>query len=42
MHDGTISLDGPAGDIVSILEVDDDDFGLSSFVLLFSDADIVI
>lgn len=40
MHDGTIGLDWPTRDIVAILELDDDDFGLGGLVLLFSDTDI--
>ncbi|PNY29194.1 Uncharacterized protein TCAP_00893 [Tolypocladium capitatum] len=40
VHDGTVGLDGPTRDIVAILELDDDDLGLSGLALLFSDADV--
>ena len=42
VHDGAVSLDRSANDIVGILEVDDDDFGLRVVVNLLTDADIVI
>jgi hypothetical protein len=42
VHDGTVGLDWPSGDVVAILELDDDNFGLGSFVLLFADTDEVI
>jgi hypothetical protein len=42
VHDGTVGLDGPAHDIVVVLEVDDDDFGLGGFVQLLADAEVVV
>jgi hypothetical protein len=36
VHDGTVGLDRPTGDVVAILELDDNDLRLGSFVLLFS------
>ena len=42
VHDGTVGLDGPPRDVVLVLELDDDDFGRGSLVLLFSDTHIVI
>jgi hypothetical protein len=42
VHDGTVGLDGSPGDIVAVLEIDDDDFRLGGLALLFPDTDIVI
>lgn len=42
VHNSTVSLDGPAGDIVVVLQVDDDDLGRSGLVLLLAYADVVI
>lgn len=39
VHDGTVGLDGTSGDIVAVLQVDDDDFGRAAG-LLFSDANV--
>ena len=39
VHDGTVGLDGASDDIVAVLQVDNDDFGLGSIVLLLSYAD---
>jgi hypothetical protein len=36
VHDGTISLNWSADDIVTVLKVDDYDFGRCCFVLLFT------
>jgi hypothetical protein len=40
MHDSTVGFDGASGDIVAVLQVNDDNFGLGGFVLLFSYADV--
>ena len=42
MHDGAVGLDGPAHDVVAILEVDDEDFGLSAAFGLLPYADKVV
>lgn len=42
VHDGTVGLDGPACDVVAILELDDDDFGLCGFALLLSNTNVGI
>jgi hypothetical protein len=36
VHDGTVGLDGASDDIVAVLEVDNDNFGLGGFALLLS------
>lgn len=38
VHDSTVGLDRPACYVVAILELDNDNFGLSGFVLLFPNA----
>lgn len=40
VHDSTVGLDGPPCDIVVVLELDDDDFGLGGFALLLADAHV--
>jgi len=40
VHDGAVGLDGPARDVVAILEIDDQDFGLGGFRLLLADANV--
>lgn len=40
VHDGTVGLDWPTGDVVAILELDDNDLRLGRFVLLFSHTDV--
>ena len=42
VHDGTVSLDGASHNIIVVLEVDDDDFGLSGFVELLADAEVMV
>lgn len=42
VHDGTVGLDGPAGDVVAILELDDDDLWLCGFVLLLANTNVGI
>lgn len=42
VHDSTIGLDRPSGDIIVVLQVDDDDLGRCGLVLLLADADVVI
>jgi hypothetical protein len=42
VHDGTVGLDGAAHDIVVVLQVDDDDFGLGGLVQLLADAEVVV
>lgn len=42
MHDGTIGLDGPSYEVVAILELDDDDFGLGGFIGLLSNTEVAI
>lgn len=39
VHDGGVRLDRPPGDIVVVLQVDDNDIGRARFVFLVSDAD---
>lgn len=40
VHDGTVGLDRPASNIVTILELDNNNFGLGGLALLFSHADV--
>ena len=40
VHDGTVGLDGPSRHVVAILEFDNDNFGRSALVLLFSYANV--
>ena len=42
VHDGTVGLDGSPSDIVALLQVDNDDFGLGGLALLLSYADEVV
>jgi hypothetical protein len=42
VHDGTVGLDGTSDDIVVVLEVDNEDLGGRGFVLLLSNADVMI
>ncbi len=42
MHYCTVGLDWPSCDVIAILELDDDNLGLRSFALLFSDAHVVV
>ena len=43
MHDSAIGLDGPLGDLIVVLEVDDDDFGVAGALrVLLPDTDITI
>lgn len=40
VHDSTVGLDRPARYVVAILELDNDNFGLGGFVLLFPNANV--
>lgn len=40
VHDGTVGLDRPAGDIVAILELDDNNLGLGCLILLLPHTDV--
>ena len=42
MHNGTVGLDRPLGDLIVVLEVNDDDLGLGAFGYDLSDADVVV
>ena len=42
MHNGAVGLDGPAHDIVVVLEIDDDDLWLCIVVNLLPHADVVV
>ena len=42
VHNGTIGLDGSSDDIVIVLEVDDEHFGLRIVAWLLSNADVTI
>jgi uncharacterized protein with GYD domain len=42
VHNGTIGLDWPSDDIVSILEVDDDDLRRRVVIELLANTDVVV
>ena len=43
VHDSAIGLDWPLGDLIVVLEVNDDDFGIARALgVLLSDTDIVV
>jgi hypothetical protein len=42
MHNGTVGLDGPANDILRVLEVDDNNFGRGIVIYFLTNADVVV
>ena len=42
VHDGTIGLNGPSDDIVAVVELDDDYFGLRGFINFLTDTEKLV